>query len=295
MERPIFLLGVGAQKAGTSWLADYLRTRPDTAMGPVKEMHFFNCHFADEENPGMMKHQYKRLKRHLDRRASKLVSGKDQKHLPFTIGLLDAVAMHYEPERYRQFYAKLMDQNSKAHITGDITPDYAAMSDRGFAKTAAYLKEMPFRTKVVFIMRDPAERLFSAFRMRSRTMVRDGKTSKKKRHSDFVAFSGVRAQRRRTEYEKTIARLEQNFAPDQLCFLFFEELFREETAQDLCTFLDLPYIRPELDKAVNAGGEKMRPTADEIAAVREKYAGTYDAIADRFGRERIEKLWAPKS
>ena len=37
------ILGVGAQKAGTSWLFDYLAGDPAIFAPPLKEMHFFNA------------------------------------------------------------------------------------------------------------------------------------------------------------------------------------------------------------------------------------------------------------
>ena len=40
------LLCIGAQKAGTTWLADYLRDHPEVHLPPVKEVHFFDARFA---------------------------------------------------------------------------------------------------------------------------------------------------------------------------------------------------------------------------------------------------------
>ena len=40
---PTFLLGVGAQKAGTSWLHDQLQRRNDVDFGFLKEYHVFDA------------------------------------------------------------------------------------------------------------------------------------------------------------------------------------------------------------------------------------------------------------
>lgn len=63
MARPTFLI-LGAQKAGTTWLADMLRQHPEICMPETKELHFFNkkanvakglawyeTHFADCDAP----------------------------------------------------------------------------------------------------------------------------------------------------------------------------------------------------------------------------------------------------
>jgi hypothetical protein len=43
-----FMVGVGAQKAGTTWLFDYLGRHPDVAMSPIKELHYFDQIFRPE-------------------------------------------------------------------------------------------------------------------------------------------------------------------------------------------------------------------------------------------------------
>jgi hypothetical protein len=42
------MVGVGAQKAGTTWLFDYLGRHPDVAMSPIKELHYFDQIFRPE-------------------------------------------------------------------------------------------------------------------------------------------------------------------------------------------------------------------------------------------------------
>ena len=40
-------LCIGAQKAGTSWLYAALQLHPDVTLHPIKELHFFDCKYAD--------------------------------------------------------------------------------------------------------------------------------------------------------------------------------------------------------------------------------------------------------
>src|SRR5204863_2863718 len=47
LQETIFFLGVGAQKAGTSWIRSYLGTRPDIYVAP-SEMHFFDLKHAGD-------------------------------------------------------------------------------------------------------------------------------------------------------------------------------------------------------------------------------------------------------
>ena len=42
MNKDLYFFGIGAQKAGTTWLNDLLETYPECAVPPIKEIHFFN-------------------------------------------------------------------------------------------------------------------------------------------------------------------------------------------------------------------------------------------------------------
>lgn len=43
MKKPIFLLGVGAQKAGTTLLYDYIKNDPNSNLGILKEYHIWDA------------------------------------------------------------------------------------------------------------------------------------------------------------------------------------------------------------------------------------------------------------
>ena len=40
---PQFFLGIGAQKAGTTWLGVYFARHPEVYFSPIKELHFFDA------------------------------------------------------------------------------------------------------------------------------------------------------------------------------------------------------------------------------------------------------------
>ena len=41
-------VGIGAQKAGTNWLAKYLTSHPQVCFSPIKELHYFDWRFLHE-------------------------------------------------------------------------------------------------------------------------------------------------------------------------------------------------------------------------------------------------------
>lgn len=44
-QKKIFILGIGAQKAGTTWLYQYIKNSPKANLGQLKEYHFWNMIF----------------------------------------------------------------------------------------------------------------------------------------------------------------------------------------------------------------------------------------------------------
>ena len=63
-----FLLGVGAQKAGTTWVYRYLRSHPACAMGPIKEYAVFDTHERPELFSGRSRNRFERLRHEAERR-----------------------------------------------------------------------------------------------------------------------------------------------------------------------------------------------------------------------------------
>ena len=44
-------VGIGAQKAGTTWLGHNLQLHPEIWMPKIKELHYFNERIDDPKNP----------------------------------------------------------------------------------------------------------------------------------------------------------------------------------------------------------------------------------------------------
>lgn len=72
--------GIGAMRAGTSWLADVLQTHPDCGISPIKELHFFDRKYGIAAGRGIYCRRVRYLKKWAalaTRRLSKDLDGKD--------------------------------------------------------------------------------------------------------------------------------------------------------------------------------------------------------------------------
>lgn len=274
MTKPIFLLGVGAQKAGTTWLYNYLRSHPEVDLWSMKECHVFDQKHVLDMTPDSKQ----RIKNYFQSFLSS-----------------DLLSMIYKFRRnhkhYFSYFRKLVDNSDRVFITGDITPSYAALPVSVLRNIKSSLEKNGFRVKVVFLMRDPVARCISANRMYSSQRLLDspGDTA-----LEAELLSKEYQQTRfeiRTRYDLTITNLEQVFNPDELYFGFYEELFSDKAIAEICSFLELPFRPGNYEQVVHGSLVKSELPETVKSEVRSYYSEVYDFVLNRFGEDRVKKLW----
>jgi hypothetical protein len=272
-----FLIGVGAQRCGTTWLHNYLAGHPAVFMSPFKELHVFDAMFAPEASG------YTREKRFGELRGILLRMARGERVA--TNDLMIAL------ERYD---LSLGEENYLAHfrrharpthrVLGEITPSYSLIPASGFRHIRQFLVRAGMEPRIVYIMRDPLERLYSQLRFNERRGVA--------RVSDSLASAldtpGIML---RTRYDLTLASLDSGFEPDEVLLLFYEELFQDSAIDSVCRFLDIDFRPADYAARINAA-----PVAGEIdpafyKAARERLDVVYEFCADRFGRDRMRAIW----
>jgi len=274
MKKPIFLLGVGAQKAGTTWLHAYLQSLPEVDLGFMKEYHVFDQGHVRDTTPN---------RRDIFKNNFRSYFGSDN--------LAKRYKFRRNHKHYFDYFLNLVDKSDEVFVTGDITPSYAALPPDVFRYVKSSLEAKGFRVRVIFLMRDPVARCISANRMYSRPTLL-GSSGDENLEAELLEkkYQQVRF-RIRTRYDLTIANLEQVFAPEELYFGFYEELFSDKALSEICSFLELPFRRGNYDQVVH--GTKVKSELPEAtkSLVRNYYSEVYDFALNRFGQERIKKLW----
>lgn len=279
-----FLLGVGCQKGGTSWLHDYLSSSPAVDLGMVKEYHIWDeIDLRDED------YQAQALAK---MRAS---AAKEREDGVESISRLRH-RFRTDLDTYYDYFAEMLTR-SGVTLTGDITPSYSGLSAERFASIRDAFAARGIRVKVIFLMRDPVERIWSAARMKlwgERTATRqDPEAERTGDETILLRLYGTPATRHRTNYHVTVAALERVFAPEDIHYEFYERLFTRAATARICAFLGIPHIEGEFDKALNTS-PKGRPISDAtVRRVAWAYADVYRFAAERFGRELIASLWPP--
>jgi len=278
-----FLLGVGCQKGGTTWLYDYLRGHPAVRTGHGKEYHVLDCLFLPQMS-GLLSATRSKITE-LDRRLK--LDPAAQRTRKYLQDRLDFVA---DPDAYFDHFVSILQGSPDGSVTCDITPSYAALPEEAYRLVRDQLRLRGFGVKIVFLMRDPVSRIYSHLRMlRSRSAERRKSCTEVEdvlKHYDSWDFEV------RTRYQDTILKLERVFPAEDILYLFYEELFTDASIGALCGHLGLAQTPAELSKIVNASPAGAGVPDAAHRRIRDHYQETYDFVTERFSAERVGRLWA---
>ncbi|HBZ43273.1 MAG TPA: hypothetical protein DEO85_04285 [Maritimibacter sp.] len=261
-----FILGIGAQKSGTTWLYDYLVTNGDLRRGRIrpKELHVWDHREIEEFRPR--------------RRRVTQITNLSRYHL---------WRMERAPDYYFDYFAKVLSRGGTAV---DITPSYAGLSQDTFERIAEGFEARGIKVKCVFLLRDPVDRCVSGFahnKVRARAgEVRMGVDDAQAVTEAFRSYVTSQSCAYRTRYEETIAKATAAFGSERFKAVLFEEIFKGDGLRGLTAFLDLPYRPEQLGKMANVA----RRTFDIPEAARAFCAMEYEATY----RATLEMLPASK-
>jgi hypothetical protein len=231
------LLCVGAQKAGTSWLHNMLTRSPDIKFSRLKEIHYLDMQAG--LNDQLPQHLLASVARQFGLSRDAFLArlpGNEKAALQSIKSILDD-----------QWYFDQFGQHQG--YCADFTPEYALLSTADLKATQRLAKQR----KVIFIMRDPVERSLSAFRYYHQNRGIDiGQMSNRK----IKSLLSSRLFARRSDYPKVIDKLSQSFSPEDVLYLFYEDVMAEKRAaiERVCKFLNIDMFdlgEERLNKKIN--------------------------------------------
>jgi len=247
---PTLMFGVGATKAGTSWLHRYLAAHPQCEMPQIKELHYFN-RIATDKLP-------KELERLADVQArllSESLGANAAKSARLDVRMDEVAAWinvmkhsAVEQDAYLAFLTRNVGPGTR--LVGDITPAYGLLDQDVLAEMVAMAPE----TRFVMLLRDPLDRLWSNLRMVAGWRLKDGEEIEDKANRLFNrALRGKEVPVvARSDYAGMLARLQSVVPADRLHVEFYEDLFTQGAVDRLCVFLGLDPQAGDFDRRVHA-------------------------------------------
>ena len=278
---PDFLI-VGAQKAGTTWLYRNLRAHPQVWMPHVKELHYFDEKAKTVGGPlerlrgerpedvrwrRQVQAQVKKYPKKLVESPPKLFAGEVAWDLRYFLR---------RPND--KWYASLFE-SGRGKITGEATPDYSVLGPEEISHVHAL---MP-RAKIIFLMRNPVVRAWSAASMAFRVAGRDvGTLTEEELRPHLV---GKRA-RRMTDYLRTLENWGRFYPPEQIFVGFIEDIhfFPTELLGRLYAFLgtDPSAAYRVISRKVHSGSASTIPTK-AVSSLCAAYREEAQRLEERFG------------
>lgn len=281
-----FFVCIGAQKAGTTWLARTLARHPEIFFTPVKEIHYFDHlsgltnHLGDAKRRSRYRKYHQRLWTQWHRWRE--LWPQRRWYRSYMKSPLDD-----------QWYASLFDERSGRAAAGEATPEYAIIGVQGFR----HIRRLAPRARVLYIMRNPVERAWSQILHHCR---RERLNARALGTQELVAITQGERFAALADYAATLARLKKVFPDDQVWLGFYEDIHgdRLNALEHICAFIGVGFAPgwfPGVEKRYNISQEVSMP--DEVRdALRAQYRPQAQAVEKHIGRvpeSWVEEFKAP--
>lgn len=264
-----FILGVGAQKAGTTCLFRQLAQHKNFIKGLVKEYHVFDATYLKFDT---VDH---------DNIIRKIINfNKRQNDQEILKNYQTLKEFYSDTNKYFDYFDALLKKNTD--FTTDITPSYAGLPSEAFAKIKKNFNQRGINVKVVFLMREPISRLESSIKMVYRRKgrlhnVQDDEIAKRMHKALNSSVDLTRA-----NYQYTCQQLEQVFLPHEIFYGFYETLFFEKEINRLSHFLKVEPKSFDVAKVINASGKHFKYSVNDINQFKAKTEDRYKFVAEKF-------------
>ncbi|RJL14201.1 sulfotransferase family protein [Paracoccus siganidrum] len=264
------ILGIGAQKAGTSWLAQMLGQHPQIWIPPFKEVQYFNHLFIPEHRRWIGWH-YRNKPQEIRERHKR----RDIPMPPELDAYLEAVTSG--KMFHNHWYKRIFAPAPEIAQPMDFTPEYSTLPEEGVDYVANFLP----KAKIIYLIRHPVDRAVSQLRMNLRREKRQPATL-----ADWLAEIENPVLDDRGDYAAYLPRWQARY-PDMLV-LPFGRIARDpeavmEAVEDYLGIGPFPYLN--LHQKVFASPEGLRPPPEAIRALAARMQPQIDFLAAHLGEE----------
>lgn len=274
-------LGIGAQKAGTTWLHRNLVGHPDVWLPPVKELHYFDQLYVstpEHQTHAPSPSGHRRRPRADDRRRERAEQALAQLDRPATDDrsvasrAAELIATGIVSD---DWYGSIFALAPSSAICGEVTPSYALLPEDGIAHVVALNPDV----KILFLVRDPIDRAVAHLQMfhQRRDPHDEGQLELLRILEVDSRFLS------RSRYSETLRRYRRHVDEQAIWIGDFDRLAGapEELLHSVCAFLGVEFdarFFPEMNQRFNVG--VARDLGDAVyKRLKDALEPEYDALA----------------
>lgn len=276
-ETTINFIGIGAQKAGTTWLFYQLKQLPDFSFPVLKELHYFS---RSPEYPCSNFLAEPLL-------ANRLLNDE------WAQKALDKIRSKEKNSRKAKWYTKwfFSDYNDEWYLSlfdlptpfkGEISPSYALLEPKDIEK----MYQVAPGAKIIFMLRNPVDRAWSQYRFY--TLFKKNFDFSKVKMEDIIRFIDSDTQELRSDYLRTLDNYLQVYPKEQIMLCFYDALADQPLSlmEEIVGFIggrtgDIAKYC-SLQKKVDASPPFQQPPQIRDY-LKEKYRSQIEGLADRYG------------
>jgi hypothetical protein len=280
---PTFL-GIGAQKAGTSWLHYLLKRHPEAWLPPEKELHYFDrspeypspSFLATSSPLARLRGSEPWERKQMRDGARKLMAALRERDIKRARWVTRRYFGYYGDDWYR----KVFRPAGTASAVGEITPSYSILESEDVAKIRRLNPDM----RLVFLIRHPVDRAWSAIRFFIEKGRPDAATEPPERIIQRLQWKNMA---RRGDYERTLEVFLEHFDSDQLLVGFYDAITNDPTGllDGVTDFLGISrFDHSTLNTGVRINASVPAEMPPEVRAyLVETYDPMIQRLAKRFG------------
>jgi len=245
---PKFLC-IGVQKAATSWLWVQLRHHPSIWMPPVKELHYFDHLYVEENRNWTTGHIRKSVCGSLQWHAKNEKINLDYFRYMVDLGTRDLFTEGWYKRAF--LWPAAADR-----MTGDVTPEYCMISEEG----VSYVRSLLGKAKIIVMLREPVSRAISQIRMNA---ARRGIDLDLASEEEWLALANEPVLASRSSYEVFPTLWSKAFGPENLHFIDYDQVSTSPAAvlRNLELFLGIPATEYPAPKQPVHVGKKLAKNA----------------------------------
>lgn len=260
------ILGVGAQRAGTTWLYHYLAKHPLVAASPIKELHFFDTWLK----PTLIGDFDDKFRRRLERLAERGRQGRMYECLLYRTRMITNRQIYFE------YFENLVTNEP---FFCEVTPSYCVLDKPDLEFMKEFVTSRGIKLKLIFLMRDPVDRYLSFLSLRAAKIGKSG---------DFLKLLNAPHVMARSRYDLIVENLRAVFRSEEVHIGFYEHLFANPNIhlRAITDFIGIDYLEPPIEQKLNSLGQKPVVSDAEIKASLQVFAPVYDFVNRMFGAQK---------
>lgn len=290
----IDFLGIGVQKAGTSWLYSNLNKLPEFDLPLVKEVHYF------DRDPKYISPNLLSETRLVDRLSDFTWikwAFRDVVVEPMRAGDLSRAKFYwrwYFSDYTDRWYLSLFEKSRG--YTGEITPSYSILERPDIVRMHRILPD----ARLIYMVRNPIERAWSHYRFNTGRI--PGYSFDAVKTEDILAFMKSDDQILRSQYQQTLDRYASVFPKDQILIGFYDAIIDapEQLLNEVVDFITRGTyprrVHYKTHKKVNQSREISMPPEVE-AFLKDYYYEPIQELAATYGgyfHNWLEKSYGEK-